>query len=213
MSIKKTWGFTLCFMAIATMGLAQVVPDMDLCEVRLPQAGESVPIMLVNPRGDGYPFTRALSEEGLWIDATLELTLLDSSGQPISGVPRQDVWLSSPGGTFQSCLQGSTPEADSDANGRMYWEGPINAGGVNEGVLDVVVNGSVVRGPGTPLRFHVVSSDLDGDGGVALDDAGAFAEFFHGEYHIWADMTRDGMVNLADVGIFADGYIGGNCPF
>ncbi len=193
-------------------GAAFSLPDLSASSVRMPNIGEETPVLFVLPNGEGVSFTNARAlGTGEIVDATIELTLVDYFGAPITDYPLEELSLGSPDGDFDCCILGGAPDEDTNINGVTYWSSPIRAFGSNNGVIQVLVNYSPVTGDGAPLSLMVNSPDLNGDGVVNLADVNMFSEVFFGAYDFSADYFPDGVVDLADVAGMAQG-LGASCP-
>jgi hypothetical protein len=170
--------------------------------------GQSATLLIV-PDGSGQALTEARSAEGQAVDATIHLLLLDEFEQPVAGFAASDMWLESGSSTLSACPGGTVADQGTDAQGRTYWRRPLRAGGSSTGNCIVVVNGSVLGGPGVPLHFR--SPDISGDRTIDLTDIGLFASDYFGGYQPRSDLAADGTVDLSDIGVLASG-VGVDCP-
>ncbi len=198
------WALVLCSGAFATEG----IPEPSFCTVHMLD-GASLSVALYNlPNGSGSAFVDAqIMGDGAVVDATIELTVVDSQGAPVVGFPAEDMWLASTNGGMVPCIGGTTADQDTDSLGVTFWAAPLLAGGSDAGTCDVVISGSVVGA--FSLAFN--SPDINGDGFVNLADVGLFAIYLSGPYNFAGDFFADGNIDLADVGRLALG-ISTSCP-
>lgn len=171
--------------------------------------------MLNLPDGTGDEFADADDQ-----DASIELTLRNSDGDPIENYPFEDLTLESTdvGATWFVCASGNVADGNTDVDGKAYWRNAMLAGGYTDpdnDMCQVYVSGAPLDGAGFNLQFN--SCDLNGDGFVDLVDVGAFAQDFFppwppGEEDAYrSDFNHDGDVDLIDVGLLAPAF-GGTCP-
>jgi len=176
----------------------------------MPNAGNEEMVLFVLPDGSGSPFSEAQTRyDGDFLDAHIELRVLDAYGTPVPNYPMEDMWLESTGGGMVSCSGGTCADVNTDQNGLTLWETPLHAGGFSDSSLQVVVNGFPLNMG--PFPMAIVSADMNGDGAVNLSDIGYFSSLFFNEYAFEADLFADGVLNLADVGRLALGK-GATCP-
>ncbi|MBD3222782.1 hypothetical protein GF314_16245 [bacterium] len=164
--------------------------------------------VFARPDGGGLPLTHAYAPGGAIVDATLTLSLVTSDGDPLVGLPAEDVWLMSTGSGLAPCGWGCLPDGPSDENGQMVWREPLLAGGHTVG------ESLVIALAGTPMQrefdITVKTPDQDGDRLVNLTDITIFAQAL-GSYVESCDFNDDGTVNLSDLARFTGG-IGRTCP-
>jgi hypothetical protein len=159
--------------------------------------------VLITPAGNGP----TLDELG----TVIQITLLDSCGDPIGGYPFLDIWWDDTGdGSLSMCQGGSVADGNTNGSGTTTISSAAAGGGFTQDGAYVYVAGLAIVD--SPLAFEVNSPDLDGDRSVNLADVGAFAVDFHnGTYDFRSDLARDGTENLADIGVLAT-HMGENCP-
>ena len=198
------------------------VPCMRTSTASFPFQNESAS-MVVTPLGTGQGpgQVRTLGEEDL-VDGTITVILNNSAGDPVNGVPPQDVWLeTSQGGLFlrtsADCGGGDRFASIADVitgsgglAGQTTISQPIFGGGSSsypdEKCRVMTSWGPVGRGhpshpEGLDLNLYANSPDIDRDHDVDLDDAIEMARGFWGntgEYPL--DLYWDGEINLRDVG-------------
>lgn len=187
------------------------LPDLDLCVVTWHAGSGTTATLLVVPDGSGAPLTAARRPDGMLVDATIELLMVDACGDFIFNFPSEDLWLESTDDGLALCAGGSVADHNVDRQGRTVWTQPLRAGGHSQAACQVLINGlPVAGGGGLPLHFN--SPDLNGDRGVSLVDIVLFAEAYSlGSYVFAADLHADGAVNIADIGVMAAG-VGAGCP-
>ena len=186
------------------------IPDLNNSIVW--QAFEGLATLLNLPDGTGQPFTAARTPDGIEVDATIHLVVIDYCDleEPVPGFPKEDIWLESEGGGMVACVSGTIADANTDSEGHTQWSLPMMAGGWDEGTTMVMVNGSPVPdGVGLTLNFN--SPDITGDRVVNLTDLAVFAGDYFAGYSFRSDFMRDGMLNLSDVAVMA-ASMGRGCP-
>jgi hypothetical protein len=213
-AMRRAFLITLLTAALLASGVRACgdlgIPDLGQSVVtwRL-GAGESA-VLLVLPDGTGAPFTAAHRPDGVLVDATILLTVIDGCGDPVAFFPREDIWLESADLGLVLCAGGSTADRNTDQYGRTDWTQPLRAGGHSQAGCRVLINGMPVIS-GTPLPLHFNSPDLNGDRAVSLADVPRFAAAYFGPYQFVADLHADGTVNLTDIGVLAR-TVGAHCP-
>lgn len=211
--------FILVFCAGTVAGNPVIVPLVDVIEF---QPTSEVSLAVV-PDGSGTPFAGAWNGDGVPVDATLRIWLVDDQGYPMDGFLAGDVWLRFPEyqGTVASCVEipysGDVffPDGDSDGDGMMQWTLPLRGGGWSEGPVELWIYGMRAMAPDfsevPPLPIRVNSPDVNGDLEVDLTDITLFAQDLGGPYNFRSDLCWDGGIDLSDIVIFAQG-IGAICP-
>ncbi|MFN2370113.1 MAG: hypothetical protein ABR506_03045 [Candidatus Krumholzibacteriia bacterium] len=192
-----------------------VVPYLPWVEVvRAPAQPAS---LFCTPAGGGSSFAAADGFGGTDLDAGLEIILYSDEppwGTPVAHFPAEDIWLEASDGALVACPGGTVADANTDAEGRTGWALPLRVGGSldrDTGVrLLVLVNGDASMGQGE-LLLGVTSADLNGDGQVALPDAGLFTQDLHGAYAYRSDFVWDGVINISDAGRMSQA-LGQRCP-
>ncbi len=168
--------------------------------------------------GSGLPLTQATDGNGQFVDATIEIQLVDSNWAPVPDFPFEDIWLDTEIDGCTACANvphwGFMFDVNTDENGIAYISGAPAGGGWTEGPVWVYLNGSRAHSPDfiekPPVPLHFNSPDINNDGEVNLADVSTFAENYFGQYHYRSDFHWDGVVNLADVGLLASG-LGTSC--
>lgn len=139
--------------------------------VSMPFIVNEDPVLFIIPNGAGNLFTQARAFGTCEIvNATIEVTLRSIWDFPVPDYPLQDLWL---GGGLQSCDFGSWPDSDTNSDGVTSWSLPVRAGG--SGFVEVLISGTPIMGPGTPLNLRVNSPDINGDGTVNIADISLMA--------------------------------------
>ncbi|MCB1150758.1 hypothetical protein KDK88_04385, partial [bacterium] len=160
------------------------------------------------PAGDGDPLS-AMLQDGVTVDGTITVHMLDMFDQPIVNYPAEDLWLEGLGMGF--CLPPPSADGPTDAQGLTTFTLSPNFRGVQTGPLLVVINGDVMADAGGAL-FRFASVDLDGSGEVNLSDVILFANrYTPGDYHPSVDFYHDGTLNLSDVVVLAE-HMHHRCP-
>ncbi len=173
--------------------------------------GGTEPVTILNfPDGSGSSFLEARDQNGVLLNATITLVVLDGSSVPVVNFPFEDMWLQSEDGGMVPCVGGTIADANTDMNGMTQWVYPLRAGGASQAPCQVLINGdAIVNPPGLPVAFN--SPDIDGDGLVNLGDVALFSHDFFGGYDFRSDFHRDGVINLSDVSRLAQSF-GVSCP-
>ena len=203
------------FLAAGTIAFGGI-PSVDESLAEWAYHGTETLSLYNIPDGTGHPFTKAflpgaaVGGPGVFVDATITMTLMDSGGYVIPGFPFEDLWLESVDGGLAACPGGTVAAHNTDVQGKTYWAYPLFAGGWSESPLRVVVGGYMVLHQEFPLNVN--SPDINGDRQVNLADVGLFSASYYGAYHYRADFNFDGVLNLSDVGYFASG-LGAGCPW
>ncbi|MDD5719104.1 MAG: hypothetical protein PHQ53_05400 [Candidatus Krumholzibacteria bacterium] len=197
--------FLLGIMVVSLASLAWAnVPDPDNSTAVTASPGAA---MTVLPNAGGMAFTQARLG-GAVVDATITLTLLDESMNPVFGYPFDDIWLESSAGGLVYCTRGTTPDGSTDINGVTTWTTPLAAGGCTDGEDIVVMVAGTQLTATIDLTF--ISADFSSNLIVNTLDVSPFsALFFSGSYEICADMDLNGSVNSLDIPIMAAAVFGG----
>jgi hypothetical protein len=211
--LRKLMGLLVCTLVISATAAVAGVPDLDLSSAAIPSGTEGTQVTVYNlPNGNGVGFDEAKALGGATFDATITLTLLDGNGDAIPNFPFEDMWVQSSAGTFFACTNGTTADANTDADGQTQWQNALLAGGFSDPASDVTqvyISGAPLNQPGLDVQYN--SADLSGDGVVNLTDIGQFATAYFGAYAYKADFIWDGALNLSDIGRLAQGN-GAACP-
>jgi hypothetical protein len=191
---------------VAVPALANI-PAPDLCVLSNP-AGTDGAVVFSRPDGGGAAFNEARLG-GVLVDATLTLTVVNSSGNPIAGYPAEDIYITSTNaGTALVVCADLQPDGATDANGQTQWVNPVAAGGNTLGEeLQAIIGADAVP---TTAAVQIVSADITGDLQVNLSDVTIFAQGVS-TYNPAADFNGDGNVNLTDVALIAQA-VGAVCP-
>ncbi len=213
MSLKLT--LTILLACVAGAALADV-PDLNLSSASIDPAAEGASIWNL-PSGDGAGFDEAVQPGSVVVDATITLTLVNSSGDPIFDYPAEDMWLitSAPGadfGTLVFCTDGTVADSNTDVLGQTLWLEALRAGGYTIGeMVQIMIAGAPLPG-GINLVFN--SADINGDLTVNLSDIVAFTQLLGGDFTtnplFAGDFNNDGVINLSDIVRMTQG-IGTNC--
>ncbi len=194
----------LIFLIFPTLVFGQF--DMSNCTIST-RATEDVSV-LICPACDGNPFSAARTLTGI-MDATIEVYIIDSQGQPIVHFPREGIWLDDPNLCF--CPGVHPADHATDSNGYTQFALPVCGGGCSE---NLTLGGFL---EGTPFNqnplphIRVNSPDLNCDLIVNLTDLQLFTAAYFGEYSYCVDFFWDGVMNLKDIPEFARHY-GCSCP-
>jgi hypothetical protein len=197
----------LCTLSIATTpNVLAGIPDPDQCHAAT-RADQPVSI-LAAPDGGGTPINMCYGYGvGAIVDATIDVWLLDYTGDPVFLYPASDIWLETADGSTALCPGGSTADQSTDIDGHTTFSQPLYAGACGIGIL-VIINGTPINQP--PLDMRINSPDIDGDLNVNLTDVVYLAELFYTDDYC-ADFYWDGIVNLSDVVVLAP-HLGAECP-
>ena len=201
-------------------GVCEPCQAADPATVTIATAAPGPVSLFLLPDGSGDRFDAAQSWSGVPgetvfpVDATIEILVQDTLGNPVSGFPATGLVLGSGSGGLVAC-DPLHPDADTDATGRAWYTGSLAAGGTGQPGELFVVDGvdlqSQYAGGASGLDIRFNSADLSGDGIVDLTDLGDFASYFGGAYDYAADFVWNGSVGLEDLGRFAES-LGKGCP-
>ncbi|MEZ4386502.1 MAG: hypothetical protein R3D98_02780 [Candidatus Krumholzibacteriia bacterium] len=182
------------------------VPDLNTSTASIDPAANGASVFNL-PNGAGVALDQAFGVGGT-VDATITLTLIDTTGDPIFGYPFEDLWLETSLGGLTFCDGGTAADASTDIDGMTTWSNPLAAGGNSAGeTTRVIVAGAPLAGAGLSLTFN--SADINGDLIVNLSDVATFTQAL-ATYTYDADFNNDGIINLSDVARFTQG-IGTSC--
>lgn len=208
MLLRKLAGIFACVLMIgvATFAMAGVP---DLAESTAAPTFNSGLISLYNlPNGGGQAFDAARYWDGAVsqiVDATITLTVLDSSLNPVVLYPFEDMWLEARDGGMYICPGGTVADVSTDINGQTTWTVPLRAGGFSVDLLQVMINGAALTSD-AGMSINVNSADINGSGKVELGDVTIFSEDFFGAYNYRSDFDYDLDINLLDVTKLAAGW-------
>jgi len=216
-SIRPVQSLTLTLLIL--LGLTAVasaqVPDLEFSYAT---SANSEPVsILVRLDGSGWTLTNAMLFGGARTDATITLTLLDGTGNPVVDYPAESSWLV--GGCrhplcLSVCGTGSISDGNTDMLGQTTFSNPLRAGGSGAGATIMVGTWpepeSPIEFPGEEL-FQFNSPDITGDLVVNLTDVALFAGDYYGSYNYRSDFYWDGILNLSDVSHLAQA-MGDACP-
>jgi hypothetical protein len=201
-------GLLACSLVVSLATVAWAgIPDLDLSSADYAATGTQVSVYSL-PNAAGDPLNDVYVLGGAKVDATITLTLVDSTPTPIFNYPFEDMWLESDTPAFVFCPGGTTADANTDANGQTTFSGALFAGSWGAGAV-IVINGDALTQ--APLDFLFNSPDMDGSLVVNLTDVVLFAGVYYGAYEYAADFYWDGVINLSDIVLLAQGQ-GATCP-
>jgi hypothetical protein len=202
-------------------------PIVDACKSSI-SVGGSAFIVTVCPSGDGDPLSS--------VGATISLTVRDSAGFGIAGIPKTDMWLVGCNDGLLLCggSQGSIADRATDSQGATTFSNEPKASGCDTGIY-VVAQGLVIKQQGTcvPYCLPIASRSPDyksagspgpapcsgdarcPDGKVSMADYNWFishyarAETAGATYFACADYAQPfGSISMADYSKFVVHYIG-----
>ncbi len=187
-------------LAFAAASVTAGEPDPSHCSVH---SGADRASVLNRPDGGGTPLTSCYALGGMGITAVITAVLHDSLDQPVSGYPREDMWLEAADGGLVGWPGGTMAPENSDPQGRVSWYGPLAARG--SGIGTVVVIG------GVPLSDQVLdirhnSPDINADGRVDLRDLGCMTADAATGYRYRSDFFWDGKYNISDIVLMEEAY-------
>jgi hypothetical protein len=164
------------------------------------------------PDRSGDPLNNCYLYGGARTDATITLEVTDESGNPISGVPAEDMWMETTLGGLHLCTNGSIADDATNAAGLTTFSQAV-AGGYHTDPNNGERTRIYINGHVTPQQFNVQfnSPDIDGNLVVNLSDVPPFAQDYFNPYNYRSDFHWNGVINLADVALLANG-IGATCP-
>jgi hypothetical protein len=192
-------------LSLASFAVAGV-PDLNASTATIDPGAEGASLYVV-PNGSGLEFTQAYAPGGAFVDATINVTLIDTEGDFIFLYPAEDLWLETSGGGLVACDGGTTADGATDINGETQFQNALAAGGNSFGeVTQVMVAGAAL---GATVNLLYNSADINGDLLVNLSDVTAFTQMLNA-YNWEGDFNYDGIINLADVTRFTQA-IGVSC--
>lgn len=200
MNIPKRFAapLLLCMLVpAAAFSIVVGVPDPWLSTATT-RATEDVSLMIC-PGCDGASFSQARLLGGGTMDATIDVHVLDTNGDPLPMFPFQDFWL------YASTLNPTRHflDHDTDYMGYSLFALPLCGGGYLEdpGLEAYVYGDPLASNPIAHIRIN--SPDINGDLSVNLQDATMFiGDYLSGGYHYRSDLHYDGNLNLQDVVVF-----------
>lgn len=226
---KNIVGLLICIaaMGVTTLGFAGI-PDLDTSSCDMLNVADGVNVNVYNvPDGSGYLMTEArqwTNASGVWDDATVTVTLLDSGSNPVFAYPFEDIWLENPpavapGGPYDTpglvaCPNGTVADASTDINGQTTFSGPFYAGGhvdysndgndANDGKTYVMINGAPLTNGPMNLLFN--SADINGDGvWNSATDVVVFSTWYPAGagYYYGVDFYFDQVNDISDLVLFS----------
>ncbi len=220
---RNVVGLLVC---IATLGLAAFgyagIPDLNQSTATTAAAAT---VSVYNlPDGTGARLDHAQLADGSYTDATITVTVLDGTIDPITSLPdpqpvflypSEDIWLETTLGGLKACPGGSTADFSTNINGVTVFATQVAGGGFSDAVAGeqtvVVINGGPLVGSNLDILFN--GPDLTGDGIVNISDGSAYGAYLApaAPYDYAGDLYYDGVINLSDMVLFAAG-IGVECP-
>jgi hypothetical protein len=178
-------------------------------------SAETAPVSVYSmPNGAGDQLNGCYLYGGTVTDATITLTLVDATPNPIVLYPFEDMWLASEFGGMVACPGGTVADGGStDVLGQTTWAGALNAGGHSdydggEGCI-IIINGDALTQAALPIYFN--SADINGDLVVDISDVTLFAGDYFGVTAYQSDFYWDGTLDVSDVVKLAPAY-GVACP-
>jgi hypothetical protein len=188
---------------------AAVLADIDLEQSSIGTRARQGVFIMICPACDGDMLSWARLPDGGNEDATIEVYLKDTNGNPIANFPFEDIWLEAPGLCF--CPGLNVPDFNTDAFGYTQFAFSLCGGGcMHIPSLWGYVNGEPFHQNPIP-HITVNSPDMNCSLTVDLVDVSMFAAAFYSAYSYCADFNGDGLLNLVDLGILAS-HIGHRCP-
>jgi hypothetical protein len=199
----------LILISLASAAPAQTVcPQFSTCDITFNQVytggymtGEQYDYVTIVPGGYGETFA------GTGID--IQVCLKDCSGNPIVGMPAEEVVLFS--SSLCICPGGNNADAPTDANGCTTFSGTISGGGTSQG-LDVYADGVFI----CSLPVNVNSPDFASQASACFVDASDLSILLPVlsntvPYDIAYDFDESGPpIDATDRAIF-DSYFGASC--
>jgi hypothetical protein len=192
---------------VGAASLANTQTIWDQSTVSIPYQGPGPVVMYNVPNGSGSAFTEARDPNGI-VDATITVFLRDSNGDPIPYYPAEDLWIEIDG-VCPCGLWSMMADYSGDAQGRLFWVDPREAGGWSYGPTVVMFSGSPIVNGDLPIGHN--SPDINCDLFVNLSDVSLFAGDFFGDYAFRSDFHYDGVIDLLDLTKFAE-TLGVACP-
>ncbi len=204
MVLRKIVGIAVITLLVGAASLASATtPDLNLSTSARADASDAVALVYNLPDGTGSPFNEAQSFDTFGaIDATISVTLLNSSGLPVPNFPAEDLYLvNDDGGEFggmMPCGGFATADANSDDNGMAWWADPLTAGGYSNALTVIMVSGAPLESSaGEKVSFN--SPDFNGDLIIDLLDVIVFSQNWQPDYSFRFDVVFDGVLDLVDV--------------
>ena len=147
------------------------------------------------------------------------VTVLDSDGVPMPGIPRTDIWFEGcfAGASIYNCPNQNVTDYPTDANGKTTITETLFYGGceVSNGLACYVLDPE----SGVPVRLmtpqciniRFKSPDLTGSGNIVLSDLAIFGMHYNTVapaplYDPCCDFNDDGRVNISDFAFFGVHY-------
>jgi hypothetical protein len=195
---------TMALVAVGAQADVPIDPEFSYVSTTCP-GGPFNPCVVYNRLdGTGRGFDDARLANGMIVDATIRLEAIDVYGNPIVGLPAEEMWLETTGGGLVYPAGGTIADQPTDQFGQTLWREPLQAGGCSLGWETVVrVQGWAI---GAPLNVAYVSADINGDLVLNLADVQPFAAAYTGVYDSCADLDYNSHINLGDLALFARAY-------
>lgn len=168
--------------------------------------GADYDYVTIAPNGLGETFVNASGQNNVLPDIEIRVYLKNCNGDPLVGVPAQEIVLFNSG--LCICPGGNTSDAGgTDVNGCATFTGSIAGGGCVQG-LDVYADGV----PIDAIAVNINSTDTGLASPCFTDssDLTAFAGKLGGAHDICFDYNETGAVDSGDVAFFA-GILGAAC--
>jgi hypothetical protein len=200
--------------SIATVAFAGV-PSLTLSSA---VSAETNPVSVYSmPNGAGDGLANCYLYGGAPANATITLTLVDGTPNPINLYPFEDMWIASADGGLVACPGGTVADGGStNAAGQTTWTGAFNAGGWSDQAAGAAVAGAIIIINGdaltqAPLPIYFNSADITGDLVVDISDVTVFAGDYFGVAAYRSDFYWDGTMDVSDVVKLAPAF-GTACP-
>jgi hypothetical protein len=167
--------------------------------------GNDYDYVTIAPNGLGETFVNASGQNNVADDIEIKVYLKNCNGDPLVGVPAQEIVLFNSG--LCICPGGNISDAGTDINGMATFTGTIAGGGCVQG-LDVYADGVPIGS----IAVNINSTDTGLASPCFTDssDLTAFATKIGGAHDICFDYNESGFVDSGDVSYFAT-VIGAAC--
>jgi hypothetical protein len=167
--------------------------------------GADYDYVTIAPNGLGETFVNASGQNNVADDIEIRVYLKNCNGDPLVGVPAQEIVLFNSG--LCICPGGNISDAGTDINGCATFTGTIAGGGCVQG-LDVYADGVPIDT--IPVNINSTDTGLASPCFTDSSDLTAFATKIGGAHDICFDYNESGFVDSGDVSYFAT-VIGAAC--
>jgi len=167
--------------------------------------GADYDYVTIAPNGLGETFINASGQNNVLPDIEIRVYLKNCNGDPLVGVPAQEIVLYNSG--LCICPGGNISDAGTDINGCATFTGSIAGGGCVQG-LDVYADGVPIDT--IPVNINSTDTGLASPCFTDSSDLTAFAGKLGGAHDICFDYNETGAVDSGDVAFFA-GVLGAAC--